>query len=81
MPPRDTTPEALAVQRESLRALGGARRVELAIEMSEQAREIAIAGMLARDPGLTREAARARLLRRILGDELYEAAYGSAEGR
>lgn len=48
--------------------------------MSEQARELSIAGRLARAPGMTRSEARAELLRRMLGDELYEAAHrGKAE--
>ena len=51
----DTVAVAREVQRATLRALGPARRLELAIEMSEQAR--------------------ARLLRRILGDDLFEAAW------
>lgn len=57
-----------------------ARRVRLAIEMSERAREIAIAGVMARDPGISFEAARMRVLRGILGDALFEAAYGSRSG-
>ena len=75
MPPRDTSADALAVQRAVLQRLGPARRVELAFEMSEQAREISILGALAREPGLTPEEARCRLLRRLLGDALYEAAW------
>jgi hypothetical protein len=75
MQPRDTSAEALAVQRAVLGRLGRARRVELAFEMSEQAREISALGALAREPGLTPADARARVLRRILGDALYEAAW------
>ena len=44
--------------------------------MSERAREISIAGWMAREPGMTREEARMRVFREILGDELYEMAYG-----
>lgn len=72
---RDTTREALGAQRAAWRRLGPARRVELAFEMSEQAREISIRGALAREPGLTPEEARARLLHRLLGDALYRAAW------
>jgi hypothetical protein len=46
--------------------------VELAFEMSEQARAISIEGAMAREPGLSREEARDRLLRRLLGDALFE---------
>ena len=72
----DTHPEARAVQVEALRRLGGARRLEEAFRMTERARDLAIAGLLARTPGMSRAAARAALLRRMLGTELYEAAYG-----
>lgn len=54
-----------------------AQRLLLAIEMSERAREIAIAGAMAREPGISREEARLRVLRQILGDELFEAAYAN----
>jgi hypothetical protein len=45
---RDTSREALDAQRTAWRRLGPTRRVELAFEMSEQAREISIRGALAR---------------------------------
>jgi hypothetical protein len=51
------------------------RRLELAIEMSEQARATSIQGILAREPELDAEQARARLLRRLLGDVLFDAAW------
>lgn len=63
------------MQRAVLRRFGPARRVELAFEMSEQARDISVRGAPARGPGLTQEDARARLQRRLLGDALYDAAW------
>ena len=75
MTARDTIDAARRVQREAQARLGGARRVELAFEMSAQAREISIAGIRSRHPELSPAEARTRLLRRLLGDELYEAAY------
>lgn len=72
---RDTDAAARDVQRAALCALGPAQRVELAFEMSEQARAVALAGVLAREPGLRPEEARARLLRRILGAALFDAAW------
>ncbi|MEZ4282665.1 MAG: hypothetical protein R3F21_23965 [Myxococcota bacterium] len=72
---RDTHPEAHAAQLDAYRAMTPARRLRLALEMSERAREIAIAGELAREPELGIEGARARVLRRILGDALFEDAY------
>jgi hypothetical protein len=71
----DTTAAAREVQCAALRALGPAGRVELALEMSEQARAIAIDGIVARHAGVGPEQARARLLRRLLGAELFDAAY------
>ncbi len=67
--------QALGVQREAHRRLGAAGRVALAFEMSTQARELSIAGMQSRKPGLSQAEARAQLFRRILGDDLYHAAY------
>jgi hypothetical protein len=75
MQTRDTSVQAREVQRGVLRGLGAARRVELAFEMSQRAREVSISGMLDRDPSLHPREARARLLRRLLGPDLYDAAY------
>lgn len=72
---RDTSSDVVAVQRAAQRRLGPAGRVELAFEMSEQARAVAIQGALAREPGLSAGEARARLLRRLLGERLYRAAW------
>lgn len=74
-PARDTSREASVIQRETQRRLGPARRVEFAFEMCAQARRLSIAGMRHHDPALSESAAHARLLRRLLGDALYEAAY------
>ena len=52
--------------------------MELAIEMSQQARETAIQGILDRDPSLSASDARGVLLRRLLGNALFEAAFGSS---
>ena len=72
---RDTSREAREAQREAQRRIGAAARVGLAFEMSAEARRISIAGMRSRDPALSEAEARARLLRRLLGAELYAAAY------
>ncbi len=73
---RDTTPEAHAVQQAVYRKMDPAQCIRLVFEMSERARELAIAGVMAREPGLTRAEARMQVLRAILGDALFEAAYG-----
>lgn len=75
MTSRDTAPAARDTQRAVHRAIGGAGRVELAFAMSEQAREIAICGTMARDTALSYDDARARVLRRLLGGRLYDLAY------
>ena len=72
---RDTTLEAREAQLTAYRAMGSARRLQLAFEMSERAREIAIDGMLDRNPQLTRTEARLRVIRRLLGDALFDAAW------
>jgi hypothetical protein len=72
---RDTSREAREAQLEALRRLGAVGRLGLAFEMCAEARRISIAGMQSRDPGLSEAEARARLARRLLGEELYEAAY------
>jgi len=73
---RDTSAEAHTAQRQALRRLGGAARVEMAFAMTREARQIAIDGILSRHPELSREQARHVLLRRLLGEELWSAAYG-----
>jgi hypothetical protein len=81
MSARDTAAAAREAQLRVLRSLGPARRAELALEMSEQARAVALAGVLAREPGLSPEQARARLLRRVLGAALFDAAWAGRTAR
>lgn len=78
-PLRDTADEAARAQREAWRRMGPSRRLELAMRMSDDVRQIAIDGELARHPGISRAEALARVVRRTLGDELFEAA--TAEGQ
>lgn len=78
MTARDTSLEARDAQRDAQRRLGAVGRVELAFEMSAEARRISIAGMMRRDSTLSEAEARKRLLRRILGTELYGAAFARA---
>ena len=73
----DTHPDAHRVQIEAYRAMGPARRLQLAREMSERAREIAIEGVMAREPGIGRAEARLRVLRQILGEAQFDAAYAA----
>ena len=64
----------------ALRRVGAAARVELAFEMSDQARRISLEAMRSRDPQLSEAEARLRLLRRLLGDGLAVAAFGHPRG-
>ena len=67
--------QAVAVQRDVLRGIGGAARVELAFEMTQQARRHLVEAIAAASSAVE-EQARHLLLRRVLGDELWTAAYG-----
>jgi hypothetical protein len=75
MPSADTSREAREAQLAAWRRIGASGRVELAWKLSESEREISIEGMLQSDSELTRETARRRLLRRLLGEALFESAY------
>ena len=78
MEPRDTDARAHRVQLDVYRAMEPVRRLRMVIEMSERARRLSIEGARARDPRLSADEARARVLRQILGDELFEAAWPRA---
>ncbi len=71
----DTSHDADLVQHRIWRQMGGARRVELAVRMSEAARAIALDGIRARHREYSDEEAQSALLRLTLGDELFQAAY------
>jgi hypothetical protein len=67
---RDTTPDAAAVQRAVFRRMTGDQRVRMAVQMSEDAREISRCGIRARHPGYTPVEVEQALRRLVLGDEL-----------
>ncbi len=67
----DTTAEAQAAQFEAYRRLGASRRVELAAQMSEEARAIAVSGIASRHPELSETERHEQLLRTLLGEVLY----------
>ena len=66
MRPLDTTPEAYAVQTEVLRRLTGEQRFRIAIEMSELARDLQRAGILAEHPDWSAEQVTNEMIRRQL---------------
>jgi hypothetical protein len=74
----DTTTNEHAVQLAVYRRLGAARRIELAAEMSEDARRVSLAGIGARHPGYGPQERLWALRRLLLGDELFGRAWPSA---
>lgn len=71
----DTSPEALAVQIAAYRRMGPEARVELALRMSDEVREITLAGIRSRHPTYSEAQARDALHRLLLGDELFRAVW------
>lgn len=69
----DTTPEAADIQRRIWKRMGPEGRVRLALRMSDEMREISIAGVRARNPDMSFSEARDDVLRRMWGDELFTA--------
>jgi hypothetical protein len=67
---RDTSPAAAKVQREMIHRLGIEGRVRMAIEMSEDARQISLDGIERRNPELTDDQALHSLLCMIYVEDL-----------
>jgi hypothetical protein len=78
MKPADTSTTAYAVQLARYRQMSGSERVELAVQMSEDAREIARAGIRARHPTYSASDVEHALRRLILGDDLFRRAWPAA---
>ena len=72
----DTSDEAARAQRAAWARMGPEGKLLLTLQMSDDVRELAIEGELRRSPHLSRREAELVVIRRMLGDELYEAAYG-----
>lgn len=72
----DTTTDARRRQLDIHRRLTGPERVRLAVEMSDDAREIAAAGVRHRHPDWSQERVRREVLIRIYGAELVDRAWG-----
>ena len=66
--PRDTSPEASAVQIEQLRQAGPEARVEMAAEMSDVVRELALAAIRRRHPEFDEGQVNRALAQRFLRD-------------
>jgi hypothetical protein len=67
MRPRDTSAKAAAIQDRLHDAMGPAGRFELAMQMSELAREFALAGVRDRHPDWTEAQIRRELVRILYG--------------
>lgn len=65
----DTSPDAHAVQRAVFRAMTGEQRVLAAMAMADEAKEISIAGIRARQPDLDDASVRVEWLTLLHGDE------------
>jgi hypothetical protein len=63
----DTHPDAAAVQLRIFRSMTAEQRLRMALEMSESLREVALAGVRSRRPGLDADSARRELLRIMYG--------------
>jgi hypothetical protein len=72
----DTHPDAERVQLEGLRALSPWRKIELACELTENARKLALAGLRQRFPNASEKELQRRLATLCLGAKLAEEVYG-----
>ena len=70
---RDTTAAARRAQVEALRRLDGPTRLSLALQMSDDSREVTLAGIRHRHTDWSKAEIHAELLRLMLGRELSEA--------
>jgi len=75
----DTTDAAREAQLAALRRLGPSGRVQLAAEMSEDARRIALEGEMRRHPELTEREAKRAVYGRLWGADLADRVFGSTE--
>lgn len=68
--PRDTTPDGQGTQREIIQRMGGRARLEMALQMSEDARAVSEAGIRHRHPDWVDEQVRRALYALLLGEQL-----------
>lgn len=73
----DTTPDARAVQQAVIASMTGAQRIEAAIQMSETAKDIAIAGIRARNPEYDETAVKRAWFILLHGEELTDLVLGA----
>jgi len=63
----DTSPEAAAVQQEIFRRMTPEQRLRIALELSEELRNIALSGVRSRHPEMSEEELKFELMRIIYG--------------
>jgi hypothetical protein len=68
--PFDTSPAAAEVQRAVLREMTGSERMALGLQMSDDARQLALDGLRHRHPEFSEAESQRALRRLMLGDEL-----------
>lgn len=78
--PRDTSPDAWARQFEAYRSIGPEARLRLALEMSEDVRRLALAGIRHRHPDWPEAKAQAALTELLLGRQLAAGARAARPG-
>jgi hypothetical protein len=81
MRPLDTDPDAHRVHIELMRRAPGWRKLELAGQLGETLKTLALAGLRERHPDATDEEIRRRLADILLGSELATTVYGPLETR
>lgn len=72
--PLDTTDEAARIQAAVRRRMSGSERLELALRMCDEERELMRDGIRARHPDYTETEVEHALRRKLLGDVLFRAA-------
>jgi hypothetical protein len=76
--PRDTSPAAHRAQLDWYRRQSPSKKVEIAARMSEDAREVAAAGIRARHPDYSTADVRWALFRLLIGDPLFHRVWPDA---
>ncbi len=75
---RDTTREAREVQLEAVRRMAPEERLQRGLELAELVRALLAAGVRARHPEYSEEEVRLAVIRIVLGEKLFRAAYPHA---
>ena len=77
--PLDTSPEVEHIQNEIFRKMTPARRLQLAIELTQTSRKLLAAGVRHRHPDYSDEQVRLAVIRSTIPEKLFLAAYPHAK--